>query len=468
MAATGSTPISLYYSATASNVPTAGNLVAGELAINTADGKLFYKDSSGVVQTIASKATGAVAGSTTQVIYNNAGAYAGSANLTFDGTNLGVGTAPTSYSGYTTLALNNATNGGLLDIQIGGTRVGSFQAGSSTELRMYAASSVATTLYAGGSERMRIDSSGNVGIGTSSPATFSAYTKLSVLNGVAVGVDASNAGRIVGSTTSGTELSYLTMGGNYNLGSTGEVALCTQSAKSIIFGTNGTERLRIDSTGNVTLSPTDSRINGGTTAGRMIMANSDTTCYAIAYGSASGTPAQFVVVTNTNKVTTINGTGNLVLTGGTAAASGVGVTFPATQVASSDANCLDDYEEGTWTPSIGGNATYTTQDGRYTKIGNFVKIRFLLSVNVKGTGSATTITGIPFAPSAASPTITGGVVCYATNLAVSANILGIYCQNSGNIYFFTRDGAGTGATTQQPAVIGNSFAAYCELSYMID
>jgi hypothetical protein len=56
MAQTGFTPISIYYSATATNVPTAGNLVAGELAINTADGKLFYKDSSGVVQTIASKA----------------------------------------------------------------------------------------------------------------------------------------------------------------------------------------------------------------------------------------------------------------------------------------------------------------------------------------------------------------------------------------------------------------------------
>jgi len=56
MAATGFTPISLYYTTTASAAPTAGNLVAGELAINTNDGKLFYKDSSGVVQTIASKA----------------------------------------------------------------------------------------------------------------------------------------------------------------------------------------------------------------------------------------------------------------------------------------------------------------------------------------------------------------------------------------------------------------------------
>lgn len=55
MAQTGYTPIQLYNSATASAAPTAGNLAAGELAINTADGKLFYKDSGGAVQVIASK-----------------------------------------------------------------------------------------------------------------------------------------------------------------------------------------------------------------------------------------------------------------------------------------------------------------------------------------------------------------------------------------------------------------------------
>ena len=87
MAQTGYTPISIYYSATATNTPTAGNLVAGELAINTADGKLFYKDSSGVVQTIASK-NGVAGGSNTQVQYNSSGSLAGSANMTFSGTAL--------------------------------------------------------------------------------------------------------------------------------------------------------------------------------------------------------------------------------------------------------------------------------------------------------------------------------------------------------------------------------------------
>jgi hypothetical protein len=55
MAQAGFTPIRLYSSITTAAVPTAGNLVQGELAINTTDGKLFYEDSGGVVQVIATK-----------------------------------------------------------------------------------------------------------------------------------------------------------------------------------------------------------------------------------------------------------------------------------------------------------------------------------------------------------------------------------------------------------------------------
>ena len=94
MAATGFTPISLYYSATAAAVPLAANLTAGELALNTADGKLYYKNSSNVVTLLAGATAGPAGGSTTQVQYNSSGALAGSTNLIFDGTNLGVGGAP--------------------------------------------------------------------------------------------------------------------------------------------------------------------------------------------------------------------------------------------------------------------------------------------------------------------------------------------------------------------------------------
>jgi hypothetical protein len=90
MAQTNYTPISLYYSTTASAVPLAANLVNGELAINinTADGKLYYKDSAGVVQLLASKGGGVGSSTNNQVLYNSSGSVAGSANLTFNGTTL--------------------------------------------------------------------------------------------------------------------------------------------------------------------------------------------------------------------------------------------------------------------------------------------------------------------------------------------------------------------------------------------
>jgi hypothetical protein len=57
MAASGYTPIQLYYSTTATNQPTSGNLLDGELAINITDGKLYYKDNTGTVRLLASNAS---------------------------------------------------------------------------------------------------------------------------------------------------------------------------------------------------------------------------------------------------------------------------------------------------------------------------------------------------------------------------------------------------------------------------
>lgn len=71
--------------------------------------------------------------------------------------------------------------------------------------------------------------------------------------------------------------------------------------------------------------------------------------------------------------------------------------FPAAQNASSDVNTLDDYEEGTWTPSVGGTATYTTQTGTYTKIGRLVTVHCNLTINAIGSGSQSIISGLPFA-----------------------------------------------------------------------
>ncbi len=80
--------------------------------------------------------------------------------------------------------------------------------------------------------------------------------------------------------------------------------------------------------------------------------------------------------------------------------SGGQLAFPAAQNASTNANTLDDYEEGTWTPNVGGTATYTTQAGTYTKIGRVIFFNGQLIINVIGTGSTSTIEGLPFTAAA--------------------------------------------------------------------
>jgi hypothetical protein len=84
----------------------------------------------------------------------------------------------------------------------------------------------------------------------------------------------------------------------------------------------------------------------------------------------------------------INSSGAVALRGAVSA-SGVGITFPATQSASSDANTLDDYEEGSWTPTFtaaSGTLAGFSSSGLYTKIGRTVNI--IGKVSCTGIGSA--------------------------------------------------------------------------------
>ena len=86
--------------------------------------------------------------------------------------------------------------------------------------------------------------------------------------------------------------------------------------------------------------------------------------------------------------------------GATASASGSGISFPATQSASTDANTLDDYEEGTWTltvtPGSGTITSYTVQSAKYTKIGNLVTAIIKFTITNNGTGASFLQINLPF------------------------------------------------------------------------
>lgn len=73
--------------------------------------------------------------------------------------------------------------------------------------------------------------------------------------------------------------------------------------------------------------------------------------------------------------------------------------FPATQVPSADPNTLDDYEEGTITPSDGSGAglVLTSVAGSYVKIGRQVEIWLKATYPVTANGSNAVLGGLPFA-----------------------------------------------------------------------
>lgn len=104
--------------------------------------------------------------------------------------------------------------------------------------------------------------------------------------------------------------------------------------------------------------------------------------------------------------------------GATPAASGVGITFPATASPSSDANTLDDYEEGSWTvvltPETSGSITLSTNFGRYTKIGNRVILTgyIVISSTSSPVGGNVKISGLPFTPTSNTAFWTSGAARY--------------------------------------------------------
>ena len=138
-----------------------------------------------------------------------------------------------------------------------------------------------------------------------------------------------------------------------------------------------------DATGNLNIQSGGSTVVAVTSAGVAVT------------GTLSATGAS--TFTGTGKFATTIGVGNA-----TPAASGSGITFPATQSASSDANTLDDYEEGTWTPvPVPGTGSITsyTSSGLYVKVGNTVIITSSIALTNAGTGAGGFgVSGLPFTP----------------------------------------------------------------------
>lgn len=148
-----------------------------------------------------------------------------------------------------------------------------------------------------------------------------------------------------------------------------------------------------------------------------------------------------------------------------------GIQFPASQSASSNANTLDDYEEGTWTPvftATGGNptVTYSKQEGRYVKVGKMVLVQFDLRWTAKSGGSGTVfIGGLPFT---ADGGYNYGVIAEKQNVNLDAgySYLTAEVYPSGTQILIIQTGVTNSGSALTPAHFGNGGYAIGGASYI--
>jgi hypothetical protein len=222
-----------------------------------------------------------------------------------------------------------------------------------------------------------IDASENVGIGVTNPSDY--YAKDLVIG-------AADEGGIT-IESAATEKTYLLFADGtsgdaryrgfigydhnidaFNISSNGYI--------NFLAGDTGAnaERMRIDASGNV-------GIGNSSGVGKLEVYANNTAPAAYIRQDGTGPIQSWHVAGGTERMRILS-TGGITFNGDTA-----------------QANALDDYEEGAWTPAFNaiGTGTYTLQVGRYTKVGNLVTAHFHLDINVLGTASGhLIITGLPF------------------------------------------------------------------------
>jgi hypothetical protein len=234
------------------------------------------------------------------------------------------------------------------------------------------------------------------------------------------------------------------------------------AANQVALATNGTQRLMLDSSGAVFLLNNSylSFGNNGYIRGDI------TDSLALQAGASTTVGFQIRNSGNSNAMLSMRGSGgySLALEGATPAA-GIGITFPATANLSSNANTLDDYEEGTFTPTLGGSGsdptgvTYVAQAATYTRVGNMVTVfAYIAWTTYTGGSNNIQIKGLPFAAvnSTAGGFCNGSTQISAIPLSSGYSWASMRTQPNQTILDMQQQGSGNAWTTVLFSAISSS------------
>jgi hypothetical protein len=265
---------------------------------------------------------------------------------------------------------------------------------------------------------------------------------------------------------------------------------------SAVFGASASEGNRSNLGNDGTVVTIDGANNGSQSALEIVATNNGTSGdqgFIRFFGSSSKNPyATIVAKTPGNDnisgnlairtynagvegtVATFTNTGQLLVGTTTTTANGgvlqlsSGITFPATQVASTDPNTLDDYEEGTHTatltPSTSGSITLNAsfQTLTYTKIGRLVSIRGVLIASSSSSPVGYVTVSLPFTP--AGPPAAGGSVFVDSATGVNTNEFVLAIVNSAaRIYL----GDNPALQTDSAQAIASAGQVYLEMNYHV-
>lgn len=392
MAQTGYTAIQLYYTTTVSATPTAGNLAAGELAINTADEKLYFKNSSGVVKLLASTlmvgtngGTGVNNGSRTLSYAGNV-AFTGAFNPTFAIPSSSTYTFPTGDSTLVsttgTVAVATAANG----LKSSSTTVAVSSATAPSSGQVLTATSSTAAIWQG----LLLS---NV-VAATGPATIANANNAIAWNWAQT--TASQSAFTIGETSASTGGS-----GSQVLCKIGTLAASTADPLQVV--TRGVDTIRVSRTGDVTITSTSTAVNGSATGSAItITAGAGATGgggpISITTGGASGgtaTGGAFAVTT---------GAGSNGASGTVSVTSGNGGALPSGDVTFGSGTSTNNTGSTTIrtgaSSSNSGDINITIGTATSTK----GKVNFV-NVGVANGSVATTITSL--GPAGAATTIQG-------------------------------------------------------------